>query len=939
MASGTTSERRRLAPVDPTVDARDELGDTLSPPRPTGDAPAAIGRYQITRKIGVGGMGTVYAAHDPDLDREVALKLLHGDDHPRRGDRLLREAQAMAKLSHPNVAHVYEVGTIDGCLFIAMELIHGTTLRHWLDTSPPWPAIVERFIAAGRGLHAAHAAGVVHRDFKPDNVLVGDDGRVVVVDFGVAHLRPRFHLPRGTGSSQTPAAAPDMSVDGAVVGTPAYMSPEQWLGGHVDARSDQFSFCAALYEAVHGRRPFAGHGAVELARNVLSGTIDPSSRARRAPRWLDRLLLRGLAVHPERRFPSMLELLTELARDRQRRRRRRFGGALGLALAGGLGFGLSSLRRDDPCAGAGARVHAVWSPERIAAAEHALLAGGAAYAPATWQRVRAHLDAYAGAWQRAAAGACAATRVRGEASEELLDLRDACLGTRLRALDAALASFERDGEAALDRALETLAGLPDIDLCADAEYVRARVPPPPSHELAVAVESLRDRLAGQRTALDVRDPHQLLPALLDLERRAESLAYRPALAEVLVVRGLALHKVLDPAAPAVMRRAYQVAAAAGHDEMAFEAALNIAFAGPVDAATEAWLVVAESLLDRLGADDLAQARFHHVRLLSECRAGRCARPLDPLLAAIDRHRHTVGDDHPSLARLQTELANIYMLRRDRLDAERTYADALARFERVLGRSHPRLVVSLGNLARLALQRGDLPAAAAHIARAREILGDDFSPLHPFVLGLRKLEVDHAEAAGDFEAAAAILARAIADAGDRSAPQLAVHHFRLAALRRALGRRSEALAGLRDAGLAESPVPETRLLAGTWIALLAAELGDRPLAAELIDRTLELRRTVEFDDPADEQTLRLARALTAATDDPRAAALDLAALLDAELPQSLRGDVALALARLVAAADPPRARALATDAAAAYLAAGPLYRRLHDDAAALAARLR
>jgi hypothetical protein len=717
------------------------------------------------------------------------------------------------------------------------------------------------------------------------------------------------------------------------------MSPEQWLGGHVDARTDQFSFCAALYEAVHGRRPFAGHAVVDLARNVLSGTVDPTPPPRRAPRWLDRVLARGLAVHPERRFPSMAELLAELTRDRQRRRRRWLGGALGLALAGGLGFGLSAVQHDDPCAGAGDRVRAVWSPERQASAEQALLAGGASYAPAAWQRVRAHLDVYAAAWERGARAACEATRVRGEASEELLELRGACLGTRLRALDALVRAFERDGDAALERVPEALSGLPDIDLCADAEHVRARVPPPPTHALAIAVESLRDRLADLRSALDIRDPLTLLPAFLELERRAEALGYRPALAEVLAARGSALLRVVDPATRDVLRRAYQVASASGHDEVAFDAALQLALTGPVDPATDAWLLVAESLLDRLQADDYAHARRYHVRLLRECLAGRCTRSLEPLLAAIARHRRAVGDDHPTVARLRVELANVYMVRGDRSAAEQSYTDALALLERLLGSEHPRLVISLGNLARLALQRDDLATAAAHIARAHDIVGAQFSPVHPYVVGLRRLEVDLAAAAGDLEGAVAILVRALDEVGDQAAPQLVIHHVRLAALRRVLGRRAEALAGLRASGLAESPVPETRLEAGAWTALLAAELGDRNLAAAAIEQVLADRRLADFEDRGDELRLRLARALTAALDgSPHAAVVGLEALLAEDLPAELRGDIASALARLVAADDPARARALATAAGSAYLAAGAPHRPLRDEAEAWAARL-
>ncbi len=907
----------------PTVAAPSASGaqaPTLVDPRPRPDAPAAIGRYRIEGRLGAGGMGVVYAGRDDLVDRRVALKLLHADAHPGRGDRLLGEAQAMAKLSHPNVAQIYEAGVHDGQVYIAMELIRGATLRAWLDAAPRrWPAIVDLFVAAGRGLAAAHQVGLIHRDFKPDNVLVGEDGRVVVVDFGVARLGRQLEMPRGAGSSDSGDRGPSalgISADGTIVGTPAYMSPEQWLGGHIDARSDIFSFCVALYEALHGLRPFAGNNAIDLARNVLSGTRTPTRRGA-APAWLDRLLARGLEVHPERRLPSMDALLDELLRDRARRRRRILASIGGVALAGGLGFGAALLGQEDPCAGAGDRVHDLWTPARRAALQ-ATMGAGETYAAATRARVDERLDAYARAWGRGVRDACEATRVRGEASDELLDQRIACMSTRLRAFEAVVTTFEREGPAALDRSVEILAGVPALELCADDEYVRARVPPPRA-AVAAAVEVIRDRLAALRAAADARDPTGSLPELEALGREAAALGYRPVLAEVEAARGSALLRLLAPDAEAVLRQAYLEAAGSGHDEVALETALSLATVTSVEVAG-AWFTVAASLLERLQAEALLHARYHYVRLLRACSGGVCDDPIDPLLDAVERHRRVVGDDHPTLAALEANIANIHMLRREVADAERAYTAALRHNERLLGPMHPRLLTPLGNLARLALDRSDLATAAAHIDRARAIVDAHYSPSHPYAIGLGRLEADLATARGDLEGAVAILLRTIA-ATDAASPFRVPYETRLASLRRLLGAREAALAGLRAAPLAQNERDRLDML--IWSALLAAELGD-PEARRLVD-DVDARIHANPTDPSTsdpltaplEVLITIARARVAAS----GGALDgarapLEARLTPDLAPELTGELHAALAQLLAATDLPRARREAAAALAA-----------------------
>jgi len=294
-------------------------------PEPVLERGAALGRYLILERLGAGGMGVVFLAYDPELDRKLALKLLHPGPAAHAGRaraRLLREAQAMARLTHPNVVAVHDVGTFGGQVFVAMDFVPGQTLGAWLATRrPDWRAALKLFAQAGAGLAAAHAAGIVHRDFKPDNVLVGDDGRVCVTDFGLARTGTGTEASGVMPASPRDDAGPSVALTqaGAVMGTPAYMAPEQYHGESADARADQFSFCVALWEAIYGRRPFAGETLLELAQAVTMGEVQAPGRAA-APTWLRRTLERGLAVDPAARWPSMSALLAELAHDRWRTR-------------------------------------------------------------------------------------------------------------------------------------------------------------------------------------------------------------------------------------------------------------------------------------------------------------------------------------------------------------------------------------------------------------------------------------------------------------------------------------------------------------------------------------------------------------------------------------------------------------------------------------------
>ncbi|WNG53487.1 protein kinase [Archangium gephyra] len=506
----------------------------VGPPLPLPTAPegqplprgTSVGRYLVLERLGAGGMGEVYAAFDPQLNRRVAIKLLlpggEGLDGGEARLRLMREAQAMARLSHPNVLPVYDIGEHGDQVFIALELVEGSTLRQWLKEQPRgWREVVEALTLAGRGLAAAHAAGLVHRDFKPDNVLVGRDGRVLVFDFGLACeqgsgapgaptpvdladiLRAELPATSESGSLSAPSTREPRETPvtrhGHIMGTPGYMAPEQYRQQAVTARADQFSFCATLYYALYREHAFVGSGAAALARATLEGRLRPPPRDSGVPGWVRRVVLKGLHVHPQERYVSMQALLDALHDDPSARSRRQAfvavaGAFLVAMVAGAVG---EWHQRQGLCQGMAARMDGVWDAPRQDAMRHAFLATGAPYAADTWNGVKDGLDTYASQWVKGQRGACEATKLRGESSEEVLAARTTCMERRrseLKALTDVLA--EADGRV-VERAVEAVRGLSELAPCDTADPLAASEPPKDS-QVAARVEELRTSLARAR---------------------------------------------------------------------------------------------------------------------------------------------------------------------------------------------------------------------------------------------------------------------------------------------------------------------------------------------------------------------------------------------------------------------------------------------------------
>lgn len=489
--------------------------------------PDTIGRYAIESVAGAGAMGIVYEAVDPQLGRRVAIKLLR-NQRERDADRLLREARAVAQISHPNVIAVHDSGVADGEVFMVMELIRGITLREWLAERPrAWSEIIDVVVRAGRGLAAVHAAGLVHRDVKPDNILVAADGRVLITDFGLAFVEQR----QGSGLG----AAVDLTQTGAVVGTPAYLAPEVLDGDEATALSDQFSYCVAVYEALTGERPFLGATLAQLRTAIDRG---PGVLAAGGlPRAIAAAIGRGLSVSPSARWPSLAVLLDELDRGLRAQRRRRWiaGGvvALGIAgLAGGLAVSALAAENDGPSCDAGAQqLASAWSPEvrdRIGAA---FAATRVPYAASTWNALASTIDDYGKRWVASYAGACIATHVRRVQSPDTFELRSRCLDQRRTELAAMLDVFAAPDASQIDSAPRAFATLVSPSACDDVATLAEVAPVPDALDVRTHVTAVEQTLARASALYRAGRYQQALDLAGGVIQVAERIGYPPLIAE------------------------------------------------------------------------------------------------------------------------------------------------------------------------------------------------------------------------------------------------------------------------------------------------------------------------------------------------------------------------------------------------------------------------
>jgi len=709
--------------------------------------------YRIERRVGAGGMGVVYLAQDLDLDRPVAIKLKLGATSEPQLARLWREAKMMARLSHPNVVSVYEVGTYQGMLFIAMEYLRGGTARQWLAAGARrWDEIVALYVQAGRGLAAAHAVGVVHRDFKPDNVLVGSDGAARVADFGLAQPlgTPELNVV-GDGDVPSPSRSPSpadserLTHTGTTIGTPAYMAPEQF-GADVDARADQYSFCVALFEALHGRRP---------------ARPDPSGERGTVPLHIDRALRRGLAEDPQAPPLTMDALLDALEYDPARRRRWIYVGLGASGLAGLVGMvSYRAADRGFACDEGAQRIAATYDEAVRARLHDAFVASGAPDPEDSLARTLIALDAYALHWGQARDDACRATHVHGEQSTELLDRRVACLERRRGALGAAVEVLASADAAVVGRAVDVARSLPSLAPCASATTLQAEVEPAPD-AIAAAVADVRallDRSLAQQAA------GQLATATAsadDALREAESLGYMPVVAEALL-RVASARVALGDSEAAVepSRRAYRIALEQRQDRVALEAATQVPFLAVELPETLVWLDTADALARRLGLHDDFAASIAMKRGTAYAEEGQYEIARRELEAAI-----AVGTDRVVVATSRKRLANVVRFQGDRKRAKVLLEDVLATMRDIFGERHWLVAGALEDLGQLVLADGEVELGQEMLDEAIAIHRAVGGPNAPRLLSVLSTSASIAAEAGDYRRAQDLFREAL-DLHDR-----------------------------------------------------------------------------------------------------------------------------------------------------------------------------
>ncbi len=850
-----------------------------------------VDRYVILEPLGKGGMGAVYSAYDPQLDRRVALKLLRA---PARSDaqhakeaewtaRLMREAQAMARLSHPNVVTVYDVGVTDsGRVFLAMEIVEGGTLVAWLkERKRSWREIVDLFCDAGAGLAAAHRAGMIHRDFKLDNVLIGADERPRVTDFGLARAaaseselsgarsrRTSIPAPPEAGAETPPAPisleslssvsfASSLTLSGTLLGTPGYMAPEQYGSDEqIDARADVFAFCATLYRALYGERPFSGETVEQIASATLNGRVRPPARGSDVPPWLRRVVLRGLAPAREARPRSMDEVLAALRADPAKRRRRwvAIGVVLGCGLAVALGAQAARQRKVRACRAMADRFGGAWDAPRKAAIAAAFVGTHREYAADNFAKVERTLDAYASAWASTIEGACTATRVLGEQSEAVFELESACLDDRLDELRALSDVLLTADAKVVERAPQAARGLSPLAPCSDRDRLSATTSLPVGSAARAEIRVLQADVAA---AKELNEAGRSLESLERLERirgPVEASHHGPLLVAWKMTSAYAHGLAGDSKASAAdFEQAVGLADRYRLDTQRAEALIEL---GDLAEAfvhydeSHRWMRLASETIARTGGDARLEVRRDVLEGWTYAHEHKRALAQPLFERALERAQQAHLDAPEFVAYAHSGLADV-MVAQGRFDEAIEQMHVCIRsIEESDGAQHPRVANELTNLAaaqldagrledalvttwravaifEAAVQRGDISARSAYEGTALQTMGEAL------------LRLGRVREAADELARARDIYRAAEEQEDSAA---LADNERADALR-LLGRSREARAAVGEAIEIEhrvSGVP-SETVAGTFAvrAKLALDQGDAPAALPLAERALAL----------------------------------------------------------------------------------------------------
>lgn len=755
-SSEPSAPRRTLAPSTPPVAA----------------PPTQLGRYTILHRLGAGAMGVVYAAVDRELGRRVALKLIEaaGPDAIERGARLLREAQALARLAHPHVVTVFDAGRVDGQVFVSMELVSGVTLRDWLHLDDPsadpprsWQEILSVFRQAGAGLAAAHAAGIIHRDFKPSNVLVDEQGRARVVDFGLARALDPVRddaqtviraLPvDGSGSGALGRSGAELSRSDVAAGTPAYMAPEQY-DGLGDARIDQFGFCVALYEALFGRRPFEGRTAEQLLARINTAVPPDIPLRSDVPDWLARIVVRGLSRDPDRRFADMDALLDaiEAAERRGARGRRLAVAGAGVAVVAMITAAVIVHERPHPCDDARAELAGIWDEPTRAILAAKIAAVGAPFGADAWAQAQRHVERWADAWVEATSAAC-----RSHADQPELPSRDrwACLEQRRTQLGALTEAWAAADRSVVEHLVDGAEWLAPIDAC-DGAAPRWD-PELFDPQRRVALRRIEDALVAVRAAaatgahargvplgqatlaltIDLDDRHAVVgeahlvlgEQLLDAGRTDEGNAHIDA----------ALQSSITRDDPAMLRDA---AAAAARGAVA---------AGRDPTQVLQLVAIGRAALGRT-ADDDAAATLDLAEAAAQIAAGQADAASIALGAALERRIAARGESDLRVADILVALGEASISARRLDDALTHQRRALAIREDLLGATHPRVAESCAAVAEVLVAHGRADEARPLAERALSIQEQAFGAQDPHVadalshLGAIEAELGHIDLA-------------------------------------------------------------------------------------------------------------------------------------------------------------------------------------------------
>jgi tetratricopeptide (TPR) repeat protein/predicted Ser/Thr protein kinase len=733
---GWQASRVVQAPSSATV-ASARTSGLRGRPLPT-DQGSRLGRFWILETLGSGGMGVVLEAYDGTLDRTVALKLLHPWGSEQHRARLLREAKALARLSHPNVVQVYEIGTVDDNTFIAMELVRGQNLRDWSRQRHSWRTIVDVYAQAGEGLAAAHAEGLVHRDFKPENCIIGDNGRVRVLDFGLARevdlgttsgdepeqvdserLGEALSRSSGDGSLGEP-----LTVTGTLLGTVAYMSYEQLRGRPADALSDQFSFCASLWEALYGVRAFSGSSPYALVASLKLNRLSPIPEDARVPRRLRQLLVRGLALDPTRRWPSMKALLEQL---RAAGRRPRWWRTASLLVAGiGLGGGSLALfgyGQADVCATPEAGLEGTWGSADRAAVQQAFERNVLPQtAPVLRARVMAELDAYAKEWTSQAEAACRATFVTRQQSELSFDRRMRCLArgrNRLRSTIDALATAA-SGPDLVQRAILAFK-LPELHPCADLEALAAELPPLPAEPVQrERAAELRQRIDEAHTLREAGMTMQGIEVATAVRKEAVELDDPLLLAEALECLGrLQAESTLTSEAVDTLAEAVIEAERISADQIAARSWLWMLHALTMEhdlPTARARVLAARAAVERTDDDALRAWWLNNVGIL-HAESKQLEQADDLLQQALELKSKLYGAGHVDVGIAWFNLGSLRVNANDLEGAQEAFDRAHAIFEATVSAAHPLSAYVESGRCGVAERLGHHAEAIEHCSRA------------------------------------------------------------------------------------------------------------------------------------------------------------------------------------------------------------------------------